>query len=184
MRRDFIYKAPELIVLEFSIRYLEMPVLEKKLAGATLLTQKVLSIGKSPSNLRGAVTRKWLTAETLIDWLREKKIFSVFFGTSLHPEVIKKSFHLLEFLYKHGELTERELQKMWHIATKKHEAFKLSIMRALIFMASRMAPQELNFLFGKLQAMQLREHDKSSLALLKAIAKALAPTQKEAAKRK
>lgn len=31
--------------------------------------------------------------------------------------------------------------------------------------------------------MQLREHDKFSLALLKAIAKALAPTQKETAKK-
>ena len=65
---------------------------------------------------------------------------------------------------------------MWHIATKKHEAFKVSVLRALIFMASRMAPKELNFLFDKLQAMQLREHDKFSLGLLKAIAKALAPT--------
>ena len=36
-RRDYVYKVPELIVLEFSIRCLEMPVLEKKLTGATLL---------------------------------------------------------------------------------------------------------------------------------------------------
>jgi hypothetical protein len=84
-----------------------------------------------------------MTEEILIEWLREKKIFSVFFGTSLHPEVIKKSFYLLDFLYRHGELTEKELNKMWHIATKKHEAFKVSIMRSLIFMASRMAPKEL-----------------------------------------
>ena len=72
---------------------------------------------------------------------------------------------------------------MWHIATKKHEAFKVSIMRALIFMAGKMAPKELNFLFNKLQTVQLREHDKFSLGLLKAIAKALAPTQKEALKK-
>lgn len=102
----------------------------------------------------------------------------MFFGTSLHPEVIKKSFFLLDFLYQHGELKERELHKMWHIATKKHEAFKVSVMRALNFMAARMAPKELNFLFNKLQVLQLREHDKFSLALLKAIAKALAPVQR------
>ena len=125
----------------------------------------------------------WMTEEILIEWLREKKIFNVFFGTSLHPEVIKKSFYLLDFLYRHGELTENELNKMWHIATKKHEAFKVSIMRSLIFMASRMAPKELQFLFTKLQGMQLREHDKFSLLLLKSIAKALAPTQKEAQKK-
>ena len=50
-------------------------------------------------------------------------------------------------------------------------------------MAGKMAPKELNFLFNKLQTVQLREHDKFSLGLLKAIAKALAPTQKEALKK-
>ena len=83
-----------------------MPVLEKKLAGATLLIMKVVSVTKKPGS---AGVKKWLTADILIDWLREKKIFSVFFGTSLHPEVIKKSFYLLDFLYQHGELTEKEL---------------------------------------------------------------------------
>ena len=127
---------------------LQMPILEKKLVGATLLIMKVVSVNST--NKDKPANKKWLTQETLIEWLREKKIFSIFFGTSLHPEVIKKSFYLLDFLYRQGELTERELQKMWHIATKKHEAFKVSIMRALIFMASKMAPKELNFLFGKL----------------------------------
>ena len=73
-----MYRVPELITLEFSIRYLQMPVLEKKLAGATLLISKVLSVNKSPSTLKGSVLKKWLTEETLIEWLREKKIFSVF----------------------------------------------------------------------------------------------------------
>lgn len=135
-----------------------MPVLERKLAGATLLTMKVTSVAaSSKGNKAGAIAankssalKKWLSEETLMEWLRNKKIFSVFFSTSLHPEVIKKAGPLLDFLYQQGELNERELQKMWHIATKKHEAFKVSIMRALIFMASRMAPKELTFLFNKL----------------------------------
>ena len=38
-----------------------------------------------------------------------------------------------------------------------------------------MKPKELSLLFGKLQSMPLREHDKFSLNLLKAIAKTLAP---------
>ena len=134
---------------------LQMPILEKKLMGATLLIMKVVQVNsnnkeKLASGKPKSAMKKWLTAESLIEWLRDNKIFSIFFGTSLHPEVIKKSFYLLDFLYQQGELTERELQKMWHIATKKHEAFKVSIMRALIFMAGRMAPKELNFLFNKL----------------------------------
>jgi hypothetical protein len=38
--------VPELIQLEFAIRCLQMPVLEKKLAGATMLVMKVVSVGK------------------------------------------------------------------------------------------------------------------------------------------
>lgn len=163
-----------------------MPVLEKKLTGANLLIMKVTSVSSTAKSKRAAALapslKKWLTRETLIAWLREKKIFSIFFGTSLHPEVIKKSFVLLDFLYQEGDLSERELQKMWHIATKKHEQFRVSIMRALNFMAARMRPKELRFLFNKLQNLQLREHDKFSLVLVKAIAKALAPTQKESQK--
>ena len=105
-RRDFVYRVPELIQLEFAIRCLEMPVLEKKLTGATLLIMKVVSVSAKKGGANQAKSqgddlkmKKWLTAEAMIEWLREKKIFGVFFGTSLHPEVIKKAFYLLDFLY-------------------------------------------------------------------------------------
>ena len=128
-----------------------MPVLEKKLAGATLLIIKVNSVTrKGNAAVIASSMKKWLTSKTLIEWLREKNIFSIFFSSSLHPELIKKSFALLDFLYQEGDLSERELQKMWHIATKKHEQFRVSIMRALIFMAARMKTKELKFLFQKL----------------------------------
>ena len=41
-RRDYIYRVPEIILLEFAIRCLEMPVLEKKLTGATILQLKIV----------------------------------------------------------------------------------------------------------------------------------------------
>ena len=37
-------------------------------------------------------------------WLDKVNIFDVFFGGSLHPEVIKKSYYLLEFLYQQGRI--------------------------------------------------------------------------------
>ena len=43
-RRDFIYRVPELVQLEYAIHCLEIPVLEKKLAGATILIMKVVSV--------------------------------------------------------------------------------------------------------------------------------------------
>jgi len=96
----------------------------------------------------------------------------------MHSEVIKKSYYLLEFMYNQGKLGSKELGKMWHVATKKHEAFKAAIFKALTFLASKMAPKELEFLFEKLRAMPNKDHDKLTLGLLKAIAKKLAPAAK------
>jgi hypothetical protein len=42
--------------------------------------------------------------EFLIEWMDKNGIFNTIFGESLHPEVIKKSYFLLEFLYKNGKI--------------------------------------------------------------------------------
>ena len=93
-RRELIYRAPELIYMEYSLNCLKMPVLEKKLTGATMLVMKVVSIGKpgvrksktipininlnqfeclaaeNKSKQEATSVPKWMTEEILIDWLR------------------------------------------------------------------------------------------------------------------
>ena len=64
---------------------------------------------------------------------------------------------------------------MWNVATKKHEAFKAVILKALAFLTSVLKTRELRYLFDKIRSMPLKEHDAASLALLKAIAKVLGP---------
>jgi len=54
--------------------------------------------------LQSFVVKKWLNAERLLEWLEKHKIFDIVFGDSLHSEVIKKSYTLLDFLYKNGRL--------------------------------------------------------------------------------
>ena len=39
------------------------------------------------------------------------------FGESFHPEVIKKSYFLLEFLYNNNRIGEEQLNVMWDCAT-------------------------------------------------------------------
>jgi len=157
--------------LNFALRCLQLPVLEKKLIGGTLLIMKVLQVKKSIES--GAVT-KWLDQERLVNWLDHNHIFNIFFGGSLHPEVIKKSFYLLNFLYTSGRIQEAQLEQMWNVATKKHEAFKAVIFKALAFLTSVLKPKELRYLFERVRGMPLKDHDASSLALLKAISKVLA----------
>ena len=73
------------------------------------------------------------------------------FGDSLHSEVIKKSYTLLDYLYSNGRLKQSEFEKMWDCATKKHEAYKVAIFKALTFLATRASFDDLKFLLAKVK---------------------------------
>lgn len=62
---------------------------------------------------------------------------------------------------------------MWECATKKHEAYKVAILKALAFLATKSGIQDLKYLFNKLKLIPLTEIDKFCLDLIKSIAKKL-----------
>ena len=62
---------------------------------------------------------------------------------------------------------------MWECATKKHEAYKVGILKALTFLSTIAQLDDLQYLFGKLKAIPLSEVDKFCLDLIKAIGKKL-----------
>ena len=63
---------------------------------------------------------------------------------------------------------------MWHVATKKHEAFRHAVFKALAYLANKsLVKSELHELFMKLQKMQNKDHDRMSLTLVKTVCKAL-----------
>jgi len=61
-----VFRVPELIHLNFSLKCLQMPVLEKKLTGGTLLIMKVIFVrnmaNKNKTNASASNSAlKWLT---------------------------------------------------------------------------------------------------------------------------
>jgi hypothetical protein len=109
------------VQLNLALGFLMLPVLEKKIAGATLILMYVLK-------------NKDKECSTLVSWCDKVQIFDVFFNKSLHPEIVNKSPWLLAFLHKQEKFGEVELEKMWHIATKKHDAFRRSVIDVLKFL--------------------------------------------------
>jgi hypothetical protein len=99
------------------------------------------------------------------------RLFAIVFEHSLHPEVIKKSSFLLEFMNDHSMISIPEIDLMWDCAVKKHEAYRVAILRAISHLVSKMNPNHLRHLFIKIRDTPLQFTDKFLLNLLKAIAK-------------
>lgn len=67
---------------------------------------------------------------------------------------------------------------MWHVATKKHEAFKRSVIDVLKFLVDQcLTWKEIDFLVKKIKSLSGKEQDTKSLELLKTIAKKLSTSQ-------
>lgn len=82
------------------------------------------------------------------------------FGQSLHPEVIKKSNFLLEFLYQNGRIGEAQINMIWDCAMQKHEVYKVAILKAIMFIASIAKYKELRIIYQKIVQTPLNHTDK------------------------
>lgn len=50
------------------------------------------------------VKDEWYVPKNLVEFFRKHKVFDEIFGEKAHFELIKRSFPILRFLYKHGEI--------------------------------------------------------------------------------
>lgn len=60
---------------------------------------------------------------------------------------------------------------IWDCATKKHEAYKVAIIKALTFLSSKFSIEHLSYLFLKVKSLQMNEIDKFCLQLIRNIAR-------------
>lgn len=151
------------VELNLALALILTPVLDCKTTGTSLLSMRVLN----PTS-----------ADELTLWCDSVNIFDLFFSKCIHSELIKRSSYLLEYLHRNNRLGEKELEKMWHVATKKHEAFRIAVLKSLSLLVSKaLRLPELRFLLEKLRLMNYKDHSRNSLDLLKAILSKLAPHQ-------
>lgn len=151
----------QLIELNLALALILTPVLDCKTTGTSLLSMRVLNPTSS---------------DELTSWCDSVSIFDLFFSKCIHSELIKRSSYLLEYLHRNNRLGEKELEQMWHVATKKHEAFRIAVLKSLSLLVSKtLKLSELRFLFEKLRVMNYKDHNRNSLDLLKSILTKLAP---------
>ena len=113
----------------------------------------------------------WLTAEIYLQWLLDNDIFGLFFGETLHSELVVKYSAVLSFLYSKDQLNEKHIELIWDCAINKHDAYRVNILKSLSTLALQMKPSHSKFVFDKIKNMELQEYCKFTLQVLKHINK-------------
>jgi ubiquitin C-terminal hydrolase len=67
-------------------------------------------------------TAKFLTTETLLDWIESRKLLDVFFSSGLHQEVLKRTTPILKFVARNNKLESKHLVALWTAGIGKHES--------------------------------------------------------------
>lgn len=159
--------------LDLALRFLHTPYIEKRVCGLNILISKVNLINRS--NFSCTWKRKvfsnrqdvWLTAEVYLKWLLDNDIFGLFFGETLHSELVVKYSAVLSFLYSKDQLNEKHFELMWDCAINKHDAYRVNILKVLSTLALQVKPSHAKYLFDKIKSMELSEYCKFILQLLK-----------------
>jgi len=114
-----IDKAIQELELGLALLYIHTPYIEKRVQGINILISKVNLVNKS--NFPCSWKRKafqnnqdvWLTSDKYLEWLTKYNIFSLFFGETLHSEIVVKYYAVLSFLYSKDKLNEKHLELIW-----------------------------------------------------------------------
>jgi ubiquitin carboxyl-terminal hydrolase 9/24 len=135
----------EINQLNMSLRFLRSTYLEKKLKGlqeiksmissieaAQNIAQQRLRLQNNPQyagrmnmdfdmiNLKEKPP-KYITAESLKDWILSQKVLEIVFGENTHVEIVKRSSCILKFLAKQGSLPPESVDLLWKCQLGKHE---------------------------------------------------------------
>ncbi len=99
--------------LAISLKFLKSPALEKRLNG---LAEIKRMIDRADPPLEAG-----LSADYLVKWIVEHGILEMILNDSAHPELVRRTAHILTFLARHGAVTVEIIELLWRCQLDKHE---------------------------------------------------------------
>ena len=91
----------KMMQLTMGLRFLKSASLEKRLVG-------LVEIGSVVVNTSSMKDR-------IVHWMEKEAVVSVLFGPNKHPELLKRSLTLMEFLVRHEKIGKVEMKLMWKV---------------------------------------------------------------------
>eukprot|EP01117_Protostelium_nocturnum_P007975 TRINITY_DN2842_c0_g2_i10.p1 TRINITY_DN2842_c0_g2~~TRINITY_DN2842_c0_g2_i10.p1 ORF type:complete len:2789 (-),score=856.42 TRINITY_DN2842_c0_g2_i10:989-9238(-) len=151
--------------LKFAYKGLTSGVLKKRLGGLadlySILSECTKSHSSDPERFR---------SRTALKWMRENKILEYIFVTSVHAEILKKSFELSHLLAYNQFFEEKDIDMIWNAMSGKHESIRQLICQVLTHASQGFEPQLLEFLFSKVKTVPIESLDVNLVVLIQKIA--------------
>lgn len=152
--------------LDLSFRLLTSKYLEKRIMGIVDLNQKIAkNKEKMPYHSLAEIGK--LGSQNLVAWIESHQVIEIVFGSSTHPEIIKRSGELLKFLYSNSRFTRNNISKLWDLAFLKHETDRDALICLFSELAHVLKQPDLQHLFSKIYVLELHEIDSQILGLVK-----------------
>ncbi|KAJ5078510.1 ubiquitin carboxyl-terminal hydrolase 34 [Anaeramoeba ignava] len=155
--------------LKLSLKYLISPFLETRVMGIndlSSLTTHVMGNIVDNSTHYFYKSFEWLNTENLIDWIEEEKIVDLLINERMHPEILKRSGSIFEFLAKYDKLTMNQFEKIWSYADGSHKSTTEIIYSLFSNILNYISSGNLKELFGKTIA-KIQKWEEYSISLLR-----------------
>lgn len=118
-------------------------------------------------NQKGLKPPKWLTAQTLKDWILKERILEIVLGENTHLEIVKRSGCILKFLAKEASLPYETVDLIWKCQLGKHE----EMVRVVYHMIQELVPhvdvKYIDLLHQKIQQVPAVQYDEKFIDFLK-----------------
>ena len=110
-------KAIDQFLLEFAIKNLETPYLEKRIYGIRLISEA--------ANKANLAKLRGMKSTELANWVKSKKIIEIIYGDESHDQIVQRSGEVLKLLANDDSLSNSDIDLIWASSLKNDDLRKV-----------------------------------------------------------
>ena len=109
----------------------------------------------------------WITYDYLISWISKNGIKEMIFINSVHPELIRRSYNIINMLAKEEKLDNEYLEIIWNNTRTSHEETVRATLELIQKVAENLNMKWLQFIFKKVKEIPNNEYNEIMIDFLR-----------------
>eukprot|EP01129_Flabellula_baltica_P011122 TRINITY_DN4802_c0_g1_i1.p1 TRINITY_DN4802_c0_g1~~TRINITY_DN4802_c0_g1_i1.p1 ORF type:complete len:2081 (-),score=416.76 TRINITY_DN4802_c0_g1_i1:9-6251(-) len=151
--------------LNFSLRWLSLPVLDKRLFGLNEIKYYLNTDFEDSDSL----SSNSLSSLFLVEWIKEKELLNILFGSSLHPQLIQRCGDVITHLAFYNSLDDGALDMIWNATLDSHETICHIIWALLEETSYSFSTENFEHIFDKILSVPKTSYDFQFLSFLRTL---------------